>query len=110
MGRMKLIGMSIVNEGISGKEAKNPNTPYKMQDLHFIGKGKNVEGQMVVKITIDLLKERDLLELEVGADYIVDVSDKGWLRSLEYLNPASDAVNSKRQQINEVVPSKPFKA
>ena len=99
MAKMKLVGMSKVNEGISTKGEKKP---YKMCDVHFTGKSLAVDGDTVCKVTLDLLNDSDKLpELLLGGIYIVDVSDKGYLRGLELLEKPAEVPVRTRQQATE---------
>ena len=89
---MTCVGKTAVNEGkIKNGERKGEN--FKMQDAHFSGTSLGVEGVTVAKVTLDLLKEGDRLPaIEIGGRYIVEQSDKGFLRNLERLDaPASPA-------------------
>jgi len=86
MSKMLCVGIGRINEGKSNKNPANPDKPYKMQDTHFSGKSKGVEGVAVAKVTLDLLADGDELpEILLGGEYIVDLSDKGFLRNLELL-------------------------
>ena len=81
---MNLVGLSAVNEGISGKNSKNPDKPFKIQDAHFMGQSLAVNGETVAKVTLDLLTLEDKLPpLILGAKYYVSLSDKGWLKDLQ---------------------------
>ena len=79
-----LVGLSKVNEGVSGKQSKNPDKPYKMREGHFRGKSLDVEGEAVLKVTFDLFNT-NLPELVMGATYAVSMSDKGFLRDIQPL-------------------------
>ena len=82
MGMMKIVGLSSVNEGVSSKT----NKPYKMRDVHLAGTSLDVNGSSVAKVTVNLLENGEKLpELILGGTYIVDLSDRGFLRNLELL-------------------------
>ena len=99
MPRMKLVGLTKVNEGISQKSKE----PYKMRDLHFLGKKLGVDGDAVCKVTLDLLNDDDSLpEILPNGLYLVETTDKGYLTNLELLEkPVSEAPVRTRQQAAE---------
>lgn len=79
--KMELVGMTEVREGTS----KKTNKEYMSIDLHFIGRSSMVMGVAVAMVYVDLLKVLNPPEFQLGYIYDVDLSDGGYLRSIELL-------------------------
>ena len=71
--RIKVYGKSHL-EGI----AKKTGNPYNFNQVHYLGKARNVEGQAALTLALDP-REYPIDRIEVGKEYDVEFDQRGYV-------------------------------
>ena len=71
--RIKVYGKSHL-EGI----AKKTGNPYNFNQVHYLGKARNVEGQAALTLALDP-SDYPIDRIEVGKEYNVEFDNRGYV-------------------------------
>lgn len=71
--RIKVYGKAHL-EGV----AKKTGNPYNFNQVHYLGKARNVEGQAALTLALDPLFY-PIDEIEIGREYNVDFDNHGYV-------------------------------
>lgn len=75
--RIKVFGKQHL-EGV----AKKTGNPYNFNQVHYLGKARNVEGQAALTLALDPI-EYPLPSIIVGKEYDVEFDQRGYVVSFE---------------------------